>query len=72
MTLREYLKRGLYSPGAVIREAGISPSMFSLAVRGKRRFSDEKKRRLADVLGISPDDIDALLRGDYEPSVAAK
>lgn len=69
MTLREYLKRALYSPGAVIKEAGISPSMYSLVTRGKRRFSEDKKRRLADVLGLSIDDIDALLRGDYEPPV---
>ena len=41
------------TPAWLCRQAGISPTLFSLMVKGEKKVSERTKEKISSVLGIS-------------------
>lgn len=54
---REIIRRKGFRHGWVAEQLGISSSYLSLLLSGARRMTDERRSRLAEVLGVPPGEL---------------
>ncbi|MDD5601321.1 MAG: helix-turn-helix transcriptional regulator [Actinomycetota bacterium] len=55
--LKELIMRRGYRQYEVARMAGIHPTLLSDYIIGARDISDERKQKLAEILGVDKEDI---------------